>query len=115
MKQWAAAPYFIRQQYYAKLAQRASSRKHVAGEPDSGQPDYPKGHSNNFAGTGGGPVVIPKIFNGKNKLFWFFAYDGARDNIPARPSDINDTVPTALERSWQLFRPASARLAVCHL
>ena len=62
-------------------------------------PEYPKGHSNNFAGTIGGPVVIPKIFNGKNKLFWFFAYDGARDDIPARPSDINDTVPTAPERS----------------
>ena len=43
--------------------------------------------------------MIPKVFDGKNKLFWFFAYDGARDDIPARPSDINDTVPTALERT----------------
>ena len=63
------------------------------------QPEYPNGHSNNFAGTIGGPVYIPKVFNGKNKLFFFFAYDGARDDIPARPSDINDTVPTLPERT----------------
>ena len=98
-EEWAAAPYFIRQQYYAKVnSARAAGNTSLVNQILS-QPEYPKGHSNNFAGTIGGPVVIPKIFNGKNKLFWFFAYDGARDDIPARPSDINDTVPTALERS----------------
>ncbi len=97
-EEWAAAPYFIRQQYYAKVnAAQAAGNTSLANSILS-QPEYPKGHSNNFAGTMGGPVVIPKIFNGRNKLFWFFAYDGARDDIPARPSDINDTVPTAPER-----------------
>jgi Carboxypeptidase regulatory-like domain len=98
-EEWAAAPYFIREQYLAKLgAARAAGNTTLANQI-SATPEYPKGHSNNFAGTIGGPVVIPKLFNGKNKLFWFFAYDGARDDIPARPSDINDTVPTAPERT----------------
>jgi hypothetical protein len=98
-EEWAAAPYFIRQTYLTNLANaRAAGNTSLVNQILS-TPEYPKGHSNNFAGTLGGPVVIPKVYNGKNKLFWFFAYDGARDDIPARPSDINDTVPTALERS----------------
>ena len=98
-EEWAAAPFFIRQQYYTKLATARAAGNTSLVNQILATPEYPKGHSNNFAGTIGGPVVIPKIFNGKNKLFWFFAYDGARDDIPARPSDINDTVPTALERN----------------
>ena len=98
-EQWAAAPYFIRKAYLAKLASAEAAGNTALVNQLKNTPEYPKGHSNNFSGTLGGPVVIPKVFNGKNKLFWFFAYDGARDDIPARPSDINDTVPTALERT----------------
>ena len=98
-EQWAAAPYFIRQNYFANLAAARAAGNTTLVNQILATPEYPKGHSNNFSGTLGGPVIIPKIFNGRNKLFWFFAYDGARDDIPARPNDINDTVPTALERS----------------
>ncbi len=98
-EQWAAAPFFIREQYLAKLLSAQNAGNTALVNSIKSTPEYPKGHSNNFAGTIGGPVVIPKLFNGKNKLFWFFAYDGARDDIPARPSDINDTVPTAPERT----------------
>jgi hypothetical protein len=31
---------------------------------------------NEFGGSVGGPVYIPKPYNGKNKTFWFFAYEG---------------------------------------
>lgn len=31
----------------------------------------------------GGPVLIPKVINGRNKLFFFFAYEGLKDSIPA--------------------------------
>ena len=30
---------------------------------------------NEWGGTIGGPVVIPKIYNGKDKTFWFFSFD----------------------------------------
>ena len=32
---------------------------------------------NQFGGTLGGPVLLPKLFNGKDKLFFFFNYEGA--------------------------------------
>ena len=98
-EQWAAAPYFIRQNYETSLANARAAGNTALVNSLQSQPEYPKGHSNNFAGTFGGPVYIPKVFNGKNKLFFFFAYSGARDDIPARPSDINDTTPTAPERT----------------
>jgi len=31
---------------------------------------------NEFGGSAGGPVWIPKVYNGKNKTFWFFSYEG---------------------------------------
>jgi outer membrane receptor protein involved in Fe transport len=33
---------------------------------------------NQFGGTFGGPIVIPKIVNGRNKVFFFFSYEGQR-------------------------------------
>jgi hypothetical protein len=33
---------------------------------------------NQFGGTIGGPVVFPKIYNGRNKTFFFFSYQGFR-------------------------------------
>jgi len=33
---------------------------------------------NEFGVSAGGPVYIPKIYNGKNRTFWFFGYEGSR-------------------------------------
>ncbi len=57
---------------------------------------------NQFGFTSGGPVWVPKVFDGRNKVFWFFAYEGLRDAFPQNSSTINGattvTVPTAAER-----------------
>jgi hypothetical protein len=53
-------------------------------------------HQNQFGGTVGGPVFIPRIYNGKNKTFFFFDYQGSRI-IQGTPN--TSTVPTALEQS----------------
>jgi len=44
--------------------------------------------------TGGGPVVIPKVYNGKNKTFWYAAFEPTRQlaSNPAGPSFVR--VPT---------------------
>ncbi len=51
---------------------------------------------NQFGGSVGGPVEIPKLVNGKDKLFFFFAYEGIRN---AAPSAAFATVPTDKMRS----------------
>ena len=38
----------------------------------------PSFHQNQFGASAGGPVVIPKLYNGKNKSFVFGAYQGYR-------------------------------------
>ena len=53
-------------------------------------------HYNQFGGTVGGPVWIPKLYNGRNKSFFFFDYQGTRQ---INPRQYNDDVPTALEQS----------------
>ena len=53
---------------------------------------------NQFGGTLGGPVRIPWLYNGRDKSFWFFAYDGGRRHfVPANETAIQ--VPTAAERT----------------
>jgi len=52
---------------------------------------------NQFGGTLGGPVRIPWLYNGHNKTFWFFAYDGGRRSFQPVTNAIQ--VPTAQERT----------------
>ncbi len=33
---------------------------------------------NEFGVSAGGPVLLPRLYNGKNRTFWFFAYEGYR-------------------------------------
>ena len=33
---------------------------------------------NQYGGTFGGPIVIPHIVDGRNKLFFFFSYQGQK-------------------------------------
>ncbi|MEO8130076.1 MAG: TonB-dependent receptor, partial [Bryobacteraceae bacterium] len=35
-------------------------------------------NQHNYGTAVGGPVLIPKIYNGKNRTFWFFNYEGVR-------------------------------------
>lgn len=65
----------------------------------------PVSRFNQYGGTVSGPVWIPKVFDGHNKAFFFFGYEGLRDALPAPATS---TVPTAAEREGNL----SALLAV---
>jgi hypothetical protein len=55
----------------------------------------PVTHFNQYGLTAGGPVLIPKLFNGRNKLFWFFAWETLVDG---QPNTNFTTVPTAAEK-----------------
>src|SRR5215469_2562400 len=49
---------------------------------------------NQFGFTAGGPVIIPKLFNGRNKVFFFADYEGLRR---AQGTVLTGSVPTAAE------------------
>jgi hypothetical protein len=44
--------------------------------------DKPKEHQNDFGGTVGGPVTIPHLYNGRDRTFFFFSYEGLRLQQP---------------------------------
>jgi len=51
---------------------------------------------NDFGGTLGGPIKVPKLYNGKDKTFFFFSYEGLR-LIEPQAASVN-YVPTAALR-----------------
>ncbi len=52
---------------------------------------------NDFGGSLGGPITIPKIYNGKDKTFFFFSYEEFVENTLV--NNVLDTVPTAAYRA----------------
>jgi Carboxypeptidase regulatory-like domain len=76
----------------------------------------PVTHLNQYGVTAGGPIFIPHVIDTRNKLFWYFAFEGMRD---AQPNPFTTTVPTDAERGGdfsqifaidgtQIFDPYSA-------
>ncbi len=81
---------------------------------------------NRYGGSIGGPIILPRFgeggrivgYDGRNKSFFFFAYEGLRDVFP-EPNQF--TVPTVAERngdfsallainsSFQIFDPFTGR------
>ena len=82
----------------------------------------PVTHFNQYGLTAGAPIIIPKVFNGRNRLFWFFAWENLADaqpnNSTLSTSTSNfTTVPTDAERmgnfsalNYTLYNPYSAVL-----
>jgi hypothetical protein len=68
---------------------------------------------NQFGGTLGGPVTIPHLYDGHDKTFWFFAYDGGRRRTSSGNTQAAQ-VPTAAERTgnfsdwpYPIYNPAT--------
>lgn len=60
---------------------------------------------NQFGFTLGGPVVLPKLYRGKDRTFFFMDYEGFRESQLATA---NFTVPTAPERAGDFSRTTTA-------
>lgn len=52
-----------------------------------------------------GPIYIPKIYNGKNKTFFMFSYEGLRQGTEG---EVTATVPTALQRTGDFSQTLSS-------
>jgi hypothetical protein len=74
--------------------QNAALDARVYGFPDKAPKQF-----NTFGGSVGGPVLIPHLYNGHNKTFFFFDYEGNRRNT-SQPEKY--TVPSALDRTGDL-------------
>ncbi len=59
-------------------------------------PTRPPFNRNEFGGSIGGPVLLPKLYNGKNRTFFFFVFEGLRERSP-RTNVL--AVPTMAQRS----------------
>jgi len=74
---------------------------------------------NNFGVTAGGPVYFPKLFNGKNKTFFFASYEGFRNRVGAGNGSFYSVPPPefytgdlhnwvdATGKQYQVFDPAT--------
>ncbi len=60
---------------------------------------------NRYGAAAGGPLSVPKLYSGRNRTFWFYAYEG---NQWGRPTSTTNTVPTLAEREGDF----SALLAI---
>ena len=52
----------------------------------------PRNRRNDFGGTIGGPVIIPKVYDGRNKTFFFYSYEYYKE---AQSLTFPDTLPNA--------------------
>ena len=60
---------------------------------------------NTFGYTLGGPVYLPKVFDGRNKLFFFTNYEGYRDVLPGSALL---TVPSTLQQTGNFSQTFTA-------
>lgn len=51
---------------------------------------FPKGRErqNDFGGTVGGPIVLPRLYNGRKRSFFFLAYEGLRLTAPQAATEV---------------------------
>ena len=96
---WNGTPFFSNKSYYTNLNTAKILGNTAQAQAIEATGSQPPGHSHNYAGTVGGPVRIPKVINGRNKLFFFAAYNGFKDLKTDDPTTFNHTVPTMSERS----------------
>lgn len=54
-------------------------------------------HQNDFGGTVGGPIIVPRLYDGKDKSFYFLSYEALRLLLPSTEKEY---VPTPAFRSW---------------
>jgi hypothetical protein len=79
----------------------------------------PKYEDNRYGISAGGPVVIPGVYNGRNKTFWHYVWEA---NKWAVPQTFTGTVPTEAQRrgdfsgllalgaNYQIYDPATTQI-----
>ncbi len=116
-QRWNATPFFQREAYDAGVRTGTIDPNKTKKQAT--------GRSNNYGLSASGPVWLPKIFNGKDKVFWTFTWNGIRQSKAETTSDTDRTVPTEAMKQgdfsyfltvpnganlYTIYDPRSARL-----
>ena len=101
---------------YSKMPKRLFANDFIGNATNTPLPDF---KYTRWGGTLGGPVWVPKIYNGRSKTFFMYGIEGIPEarprnngiaNIPTvamRGGDFSDLL--AVSASYQLYNPFSAR------
>ncbi len=121
-QRWHGSGFFVKQQYYRAIAQAEAAGDLARAAELRSQDIQPSGRSNNSAVTVSGPVYLPKIYDGRNRLFFFFGFNASLDRRSETTSAITYTIPTMAARRgdfsdllnvnasfYQLYDPLSVR------
>ena len=75
---------------------------------------------NRYGASAGGPVVLPRVYNGKNKTFWFYTWEANKWGVPTpftgtapsaaiRGGDFSELL--AINSRYQIYDPATIATA----
>jgi hypothetical protein len=103
-QRWNATPTNDNGAYWAEIQQAEAAGDRARAAQLRSQPRQPTGRSNNYAASVGGPVILPGVYNGKNRLFFFFIFNGFKDSKTEEPNNKLFSVPTAEERRGDFSR-----------
>jgi len=83
-------------QFHGMLTEFNRNRVTAAKNYFAGASPLPKYNRNEFGGNVSGPIILPHLYNGHDKSFFFFNYEGFRRR---QASTLSSQMPTQLERS----------------
>jgi hypothetical protein len=122
-QRWNAASFFTKQARWQQVSALNTAGNTAAAQRLADSPMLNSGKTLNYQATVSGPIYIPKLLDGRNKLFFFLGFSELKNRQSARPSEINHTVPTVAMRNgdysdllrvdavrYQLYDPTTTRV-----
>jgi len=97
-QRWNAMQFFLKQSYHRSIAAADAAGDTARANGLRDQNPKKPGRTNDYSVSLGGPVEIPKLIHGKNKLFFFINVNGTNQRMIELTSNINVTVPTLKNR-----------------
>ena len=71
---WNAASFFVKQGRYQQIAAARAAGNIALADELATKPMLPPGTTKNYQATISGPVYIPKVVDGRNKVFFFLGW-----------------------------------------
>lgn len=104
--------------YFNKMAPELFANDFFANANNIPRPDF---SYNRWGGTIGGPVRIPKLYDGRNKTFFMFGYEGIKESRPRNNGTPTVATPQmkagnfgsllAYNSAFQIYNPFTRRAA----